>query len=340
MSRLGITFEDVEEIAEKILADGENPTIEKIRRESGTGSNSTISKYLHEWRANRLIASTDNLPAPNTPPDPVHAAVNHVWEKIRLESAEEIKKYRETASAEIELAKKECENAISSRDLIQQEFEICQKRLNHISADKEILILDLKAIQQEHLLLQEKYSNLKQQYELFQQQTNNQISILMTANQNEIQNRKSEVENIKETHNNVLNKLIESHENHRQQHIVEIENYKIEQQQQKITIKHLESIIQSVNVELDNEKSTVQLIKSERDTAIAESQTNNKLIEFNCSLNKNLDLIMKEVINLKNSVKNDELISLLFLLNKSTNNIELLSTSIFDTLTNKEVETE
>ena len=95
MTRLGITSKEVEEIAENILAEGENPTIEKIRRVLGTGSNSTIAKHLHEWRSNRLILSKNSLSAPNFPPDTVHAAVNTVWEKIRNESAAEIKAYRD-----------------------------------------------------------------------------------------------------------------------------------------------------------------------------------------------------------------------------------------------------
>lgn len=51
MSRLGITFEEVAEAAFTIHNNGETPTIDKVRAYlGGTGSNTTISKYLNAWR--------------------------------------------------------------------------------------------------------------------------------------------------------------------------------------------------------------------------------------------------------------------------------------------------
>src|SRR3990167_10326172 len=51
MSRLGITYEEVAEAALSIEKKGETPTIDKVRAHlGGTGSNTTISKYLQHWR--------------------------------------------------------------------------------------------------------------------------------------------------------------------------------------------------------------------------------------------------------------------------------------------------
>ncbi len=50
MGRLGITYEQVAEAAALLVANGENPTIERVRRTLGdTGSNSNVSKDLRQW---------------------------------------------------------------------------------------------------------------------------------------------------------------------------------------------------------------------------------------------------------------------------------------------------
>jgi hypothetical protein len=46
MSRLGVTYDDIAQSAETLLRKSEEPTIEKVRALLGTGSNTTISKYL------------------------------------------------------------------------------------------------------------------------------------------------------------------------------------------------------------------------------------------------------------------------------------------------------
>ncbi len=51
--RTNVTYEQIATAAESITANGTNPTIERIRMHLGNrGSNSTISKYLNNWRRN------------------------------------------------------------------------------------------------------------------------------------------------------------------------------------------------------------------------------------------------------------------------------------------------
>lgn len=50
MARPGITYLDVAKTAIKLVEQKIYPSIEEIRKDLGTGSNSTINKYLREWR--------------------------------------------------------------------------------------------------------------------------------------------------------------------------------------------------------------------------------------------------------------------------------------------------
>lgn len=50
MGRIGITKEDVFVAANQVLASGQKPTNDRIRKILGTGSFNTICKYLAEWK--------------------------------------------------------------------------------------------------------------------------------------------------------------------------------------------------------------------------------------------------------------------------------------------------
>lgn len=308
MTRLGISFEDVTEAAENILAQGENPTIEKIRRELGTGSNSTIAKYLNEWRANRLIATTDTLPAPNLPPDSVHAAVNQVWEKLRDESETKIKTIQEQVKNEVEIVRIECNQAIAEREQLQQEFDNSQKRLNQISADKEILILDIKALQQEHLLLQEKYKNLESEFSLFKQESNNQITLLQSIYEKETTTKNSIIESIHESHKTSINKLAATHENQRQQHLVEIDSIKVEKQQLNKSIEKQSTENKKLNQELDALKAINNMISKNMESIKQESDKKDKIIEHNHSIIQKIQLIQHGIEKLNLDERSNEIL--------------------------------
>jgi DNA repair exonuclease SbcCD ATPase subunit len=339
MSRLGICFEDVEKTAESILTQGENPTIEKIRRILGTGSNSTIAKFLHEWRSHRLIASTHHLVA-SPPPDPVNLAVNQVWEKIRNESAAEIKAYQEKADIEIKRMENERDESVSAYTHINQEYELSQKRFNQLAAEKELLTLDFKKLQQEHDLLKNKNQHLLDQYEAFKQQANDKISILENINQNEIETRKTTIADLKETHDKLLNQLVETHENFRQQAIADIDHYKIEQQKQKKIIEDIKFNLQNTKIELAESKDKIKLITLERDYAISDSQTKDKINEYYSQHNKKIESILKEVEYLKNIENKNKLSLILPQLHQATNNLELMVKTILTTLADNAGKTE
>lgn len=50
MARTGVTFEEVSDLATKILVQGQAPTVARIREHLGTGSSTTINNHLNAWR--------------------------------------------------------------------------------------------------------------------------------------------------------------------------------------------------------------------------------------------------------------------------------------------------
>jgi chromosome segregation ATPase len=183
MTRLGITSAAVELAAENILAGKENPTIEKVRQAlGGTGSNSTIAKYLHKWRVKRLA---------------IHAAVDQIWQQIHEKSQQEIKQAHDQTQEAVRLAHAQRDEALAACGHLIQQFEELQKKFRHISADKELLSLDLKALQQAHQLLHGHHQSLEQRYQLLEQQSSTHIKDLKEAQQQALGLHQQEIASLK-----------------------------------------------------------------------------------------------------------------------------------------------
>ncbi len=65
MARKGITYDDVERVADKLVSDGDQATIQRVRELLGTGSPNTIHKHLSSWRQTQpqLRRKETTLPA-------------------------------------------------------------------------------------------------------------------------------------------------------------------------------------------------------------------------------------------------------------------------------------
>lgn len=75
----GITQDQVNAAADAILGAGENPTVEKVRAELGTGSPNTVTRMLDAWR-NQLGERLRQLSALPELPPPVGQAMMTLWQ--------------------------------------------------------------------------------------------------------------------------------------------------------------------------------------------------------------------------------------------------------------------
>jgi hypothetical protein len=82
----GITQDQVNEAADAILSAGENPTVEKVRAQLGTGSPNTITRMLDVWRS-QLGTRLRQLSTLPDVPDPVGQAMVEVW-RLAVEHAQ------------------------------------------------------------------------------------------------------------------------------------------------------------------------------------------------------------------------------------------------------------
>ncbi len=96
MARAGVNFTDIKKAAEAINARGENPTVDRVREELGTGSKSTIAPLLKSWRA-EFEQETDSITLPRELLKSVKA-LNDVMQLQAKEEIAEVTKSFELAS--------------------------------------------------------------------------------------------------------------------------------------------------------------------------------------------------------------------------------------------------
>ena len=325
MARIGVSFDEISTAANEILSNGENPTIEKVRLKlGGRGSNSTISKYLNEWRNNSLPKKINN-DINTTPPDPVNQAVSLVWKQIQEEK-----------ESEINAIKLELDDEIEKLSSEKQELEINFKQIiderNDLISDNSELELSLKQIKSDlqneneaHLITKSSLDNLQQQFDSWKQEKEKSINILKEEHQVAISNLKELYTSQENKYKTEINSIKSATEDLRHQHILEIDKLKIENTKLETKVQDIPALQELVSLNKDINNSlkanselnqnhieqyktdhlnTINLIKASNFNVL-ELETKVDNISTYVNNNKNeLEDVVNIIASLKNEIKN------------------------------------
>ncbi|OPX55578.1 replication region DNA-binding N-term [Oceanospirillum multiglobuliferum] len=112
MARTGITYQDVKTAIDELLAEGMNPTIAGLRERLGTGSFSTISEHLKQWRQEQhdRPSLTSRTPAP----DALSGLMQSLWLQAKDEASKELAEYKEKIEQELRNALEEKNQALKA----------------------------------------------------------------------------------------------------------------------------------------------------------------------------------------------------------------------------------
>ena len=89
MSRIGITFEEVKKAIAKLQGRQRNPTVDAIREILGTGSKSTIARFLREWKAQHGLGNDSDGRLPSD----LLGIVNGLWDALQNKADEQINRH-------------------------------------------------------------------------------------------------------------------------------------------------------------------------------------------------------------------------------------------------------
>ncbi len=143
MARAGILYSHVVKAAEKVLADGKNPTVDSVREALGsTGSKSTIAPLLKRWKAEH---EEDVVEVETGVPAELLLAVKGVYEKLQADVAQQLEQAREAqrialqaAADRLQQSETDNRNLTQTKlalaaDLAQTKDELAQLRAEHHS---------------------------------------------------------------------------------------------------------------------------------------------------------------------------------------------------------------
>ena len=94
MARHGVDYNTVKRTINTLLARGEAPSVQRIRNELGTGSNSTIADHLRAWRGQQAKKITPILPS--TIPESVVSAMEVLWQTAAEQAENQLADLRNT----------------------------------------------------------------------------------------------------------------------------------------------------------------------------------------------------------------------------------------------------
>ena len=171
MSRPGVDYETVKQTAVKLLSQGIAPSVQKIREELGTGSNTTIADHLKVWRDEYAKKTIHHLPA-NMPKELI-STFEVLWQTTMEHAQNQLAEYKKAVEAECEAAlqkEKEAEKAVDELELKLREASLT---LEYETASKQKIAVELaiandRLIKQDEVITTQKYQyedRLKRIYE-------------------------------------------------------------------------------------------------------------------------------------------------------------------------------
>jgi len=132
MGRRGsINEEQVFEAADALVAQGKEVTPTALLNSLGSGSFTTIYKYLSAWEASRASAVTDRAAVI---PDTVLSAFGAAWRAASAEAGREVLAVREQAAEEVAAAKAQFQEALETIERLEAESEADASRIESLAA--------------------------------------------------------------------------------------------------------------------------------------------------------------------------------------------------------------
>lgn len=279
MSRPGITYQEVANAAQSLHAQGLNPTIEKIRKLTGTGSHGTIAPFLRRWKENQneivRTSTKEKLP------DELVACLKGLWEKVMSQSDAEVIRIQETAQNAIAELEQELQKYKSNNQRWQQLYNQWVQEKSQLANDKLTLEQALKSkeeicaslsVKQEILLQQ---ANEKQERILELQRLHSQTqSNLEHYRESVREQRMAEEERYEKTRHDLEQSI-----NQLQQQLKLSEQEKSELNLQYIKMTHDYALIQDNHIKLMEDIKQINNHYSKTEKELLETIQTNKYLE-------------------------------------------------------------
>jgi hypothetical protein len=160
MGRIGISYQDVVKAISTLQSFQKNPTVDHIREVMGTGSKSTIARFLREWKAKHGLHNDDGPTLPSDLLNVVNGLWNVMQEKADKQAAEHQKETDEkTAQLQTQVTQ------IKQRESdLQQKIHALEEQLHKKAEECDALKAAFTAESQEKIQMVERAVNFESRH--------------------------------------------------------------------------------------------------------------------------------------------------------------------------------
>lgn len=157
MSRIGITFEEVKKAIAELQGRQKNPTVDAIREILGTGSKSTIARYLREWKAQHDLGSDSDGRLPSD----LLGIVNGLWNALQNKANEQINQYRQEADSKTVQIHQQLTQARQLEASLRQNIHTLEEQFHQQKTEAQQLNARLMTESQEKIRVTERAASLE-----------------------------------------------------------------------------------------------------------------------------------------------------------------------------------
>lgn len=200
MGRIGITYQEVANTAERLQGQERNPTVDSIREILGTGSKSTIARYLKEWRT-----KNGQSWGPSGIPQDLLVLVKGLWEQLQTQAEQQITKSQEEANQEIKLMEEKKGVAERQSQNLYTQVHQLEESLFQQKEVNTTLVETLAAEQLETYKNQERIRSLEEHLEA-QKNENIKLHALLKNTQNNLEHYHAATQKLQHENSLVLDK--------------------------------------------------------------------------------------------------------------------------------------
>jgi chromosome segregation ATPase len=157
MGRIGVEYLDVVKVIPKLQAESKAITGDNVRAELGTGSKSTITRLVREWKQNQGLPSDDS----GSLPLELLTAVKGLWRLLQTKADDTIDSYQQECDATLNEIKQQLNQTKAREAEWQGKVHTLEEKLHQQTEDIKRLNIELISEGQEKIKVSERVQALQ-----------------------------------------------------------------------------------------------------------------------------------------------------------------------------------
>jgi chromosome segregation ATPase len=161
MGRIGITYHEVTKAIAALQSLQKNPTVDNIREVMGTGSKSTIARFLREWKAKQGLHKDDDGALPSD----LLSIVNGLWYAMQEKADHQTALHQKEMDEKMAQLQLQLNQYKQSQSEAQQKIHTLEEQSHKKTAECDALKTAFIAENQEKIQMIERASNLESRHQ-------------------------------------------------------------------------------------------------------------------------------------------------------------------------------